>query len=134
VFNKEFIGSRPANPTTEKILVKEYADKNNLGNITARDDLPRGTKGPYDEWARKRIRELVGPVPSSVNYQQFLSRQSKMFQEDVLGIAKAKLFRDGGLPLDKFIDRNGSELTLNALAKTHADAFVAAGLDPKKYL
>lgn len=133
VFNKEFIGSRPANPTTERILVKEYVDKNNLGSISARDDLPRGTKGSYDEWARKRIRELVGPVPASINYQQFLTKQSRMFQEDVMGVTKAKLFRNGGLTLDKFVDRNGAELSLNKLAKQHADAFVAAGLDPKNY-
>jgi hypothetical protein len=56
-----------------------------------------------------------------------------MFQEDVLGVTKAKLFRDGKLPLDRFVDRNGNELTLKDLAKKHADAFVAAGLDPTKY-
>ncbi len=134
VFDGKILGNRPANPTTEKMLVKEYADKNKLGNISSRDDLPRGTKGTYDKYARKRLDELVGQVPAATNYQSWLSKQSPSFQEDVLGKAKAKLFRDGGLKLDKFVDRNGSEMSLKQLAKAHAAAFRAAGLDPKNYL
>jgi SPP1 gp7 family putative phage head morphogenesis protein len=133
VFNDKLLGNRPANPTTESILVGEYADENGLGSIGARDDLPRGQKGKYDEWARGRIRELVGPVPADSTYQTWLEKQSKAFQEDVLGIAKSKLFRDGGLTLDKFVDHNGNELTLKDLVKKHEEAFVAAGLDPSKY-
>lgn len=133
VFNAQFIGSRPANPTTEKTLVQEYAKDNNLGNLKDRDSLPRGTKGDYDKWAQKKVRELVGPVPAASTYQTWLTGQTKAFQEDVLGIAKAKLFRDGGLTLDKFVDRNGHEMPLKDLVKTHAEAFRAAGLDPANY-
>jgi len=126
-------GDRPAKPTTEKILVKEYADKNGLGNISSRDALPRGTKGDYDKWARGRVRQLVGPIPASTSYQTWLKGQSVAFQDEVMGVTKAKLFRDGGLELDKFVHRNGDELTLRELAQKHADAFRAAGLDPSKY-
>lgn len=133
VFNDKLLGNRPANPTTEKLLVQEYSDENGLGDIKERDNLPRGQKGKYDEWARGRIRELVGPIPASSTYQTWLEKQSRAFQEDVLGVAKSKLFRDGGLTLDKFVDNNGNELTLNDLASKHADAFRAAGLDPSKY-
>jgi hypothetical protein len=55
------------------------------------------------------------------------------FQNDTLGITKAKLFREGGLNLDKFVNRNGDELTLAQLAEREAAAFRAAGLDPDKY-
>lgn len=126
-------GDRPAKPTTEKILVKEYADKNGLGDISSRDALPRGTKGDYDKWARGRVRQLVGPIPASTSYQTWLKGQSVAFQDEVMGVTKAKLFRDGGLELDKFVHRNGDELTLRELAQKHADAFRAAGLDPSKY-
>ena len=132
-FNDVLLGSRPAKPTTEKILVKEYAEKHNLGDVRDRDSLPRGTKGPYDAWAQKRIRELVGPVPASTVYQKFLEGQSPAFQNEVLGIAKGKLFRDGGLTLDKYIDRAGNELTLAQMAGKYREAFVKAGLDPAKY-
>lgn len=124
------LGDRPAKPYVEKELLKEYGNANGLGDIKSRNDLPRGTKGDYDKWKRGRIRELVGPVPAKTTYNEWLKGQSKAFQDDTLGVTKAKLFRDGGLPLDKFVNRQGDELTLNELARKHADAFRAAGLDP----
>ena len=74
------------------------------------------------EWAEKN----VGRVPASTTYQDFLSRQSKEFQDDVLGKTKGELFRKGGLTVDQFVDRNGTELTLSQLAKTHPEAFQRA--------
>lgn len=126
-------GDRPAKPFVERELVDEYAQANGLGNVRNRDDLPRGTKGDYDKWARKRIGELVGPVPAETTYNEWLKRQSRAFQDDTLGVNKAKLFRDGGLQLDKFVDRNGNELTLKQLAVKERDAFKAAGLDPDDF-
>jgi len=129
----EFGAERPNKPVTERMLVREYAEKNGLGDISSRDKLPRGTKGDFDKFARRRTRELVGPIPASVNYQTWLTGQPTEFQNEVLGVAKAKLFRDGGLTLDKFVHRTGDELTLSELASKHADAFRAAGLDPAKF-
>lgn len=126
-------GERPAKPFVEKELVQEYAKRNRLGDISSREDLPHGTKGDYDKFARGRIRELVGPIPASTTYQKWLEGQSKTFQDDVLGVTKAKLFRDGGLKLDRYIDRNGNELSLAQLATREADAFRAAGLNPADF-
>lgn len=78
------------------------------------------------DWAAKH----VGGVPASTNYQDFLSRQSASFQDEVLGRTKGKLFRQGGLTLDQFVDRAGNELTLGQLAATRPEAFIRAGLDP----
>lgn len=132
-FDGEMVGKRPMKPTTEKMLLREYAEQNELGKITSRDALPKGHKGAFDEFARKRTRELIGRVPAATSYQKWLEQQSKEFQEDTLGKTKAKLFRDGGLTLDKFVAASGTELTLAELAKKHAQAFVAAGLDPKAF-
>jgi len=71
------------------------------------------------EWAAR----VVGRVPSTTTYEQFLRRQSLKFQEEVLGVTKAQLFRNGGLRLDQFVDRAGNELTLEELAKTAPEAF-----------
>ena len=95
--------------------------------------MPYGTKTKYDKYERARIRELVGPVPSSKSYNNWLKEQSVVYQEETLGKAKAKLFRDGGLDLDKFVDRNYQPLTLKELAAREAEAFRRAGLDPKSY-
>lgn len=74
------------------------------------------------EWTAKN----VGQVPSSTTYDDWLRRQPVEFQDEVLGKGRAKLFRDG-LKIDRFVDRNGRQLTLKELRK--ADA---AGNIPRK--
>lgn len=127
------LGDRPAKPYTERQLLREYGEKNGLTGIASRDDLPYGTKGGFDKWRRARVRELVGPVPASTSYQTWLKGQSVEFQNDTLGATKGKLFREGGLTMDKFVNRNGDELTLAQLATTEASAFRAAGLNPEDF-
>jgi SPP1 gp7 family putative phage head morphogenesis protein len=56
---------------------------------------------------------LNGQVSESINYEQWLRKQSVENQNEALGVGKAELFR-GGMPLDRFID-NGKELTLEQL-------------------
>ena len=128
------IGVRPSKPVTERLLVKEYAAKNDLGSISNRDDLPRGTKGDYDAWARKRVRELVGQVPAKTTYNDWLKNQTQEFQVDTLGKTRADLFRKGGLTLDRFIDADGTTLTLKEVAQRDAAAFERAGFDVSKFL
>lgn len=81
------------------------------------------------EWSDKHI----GRVPAATTYQEFLSRQSVLFQNEVLGPTRAALFRNGGLKLDQFVDRAGNELNLRDLAATQPEAFVRAGLDPAQF-
>lgn len=80
-------------------------------------EAPEGTRASMD-----------GQVAASTTYDKWLRGRSVEFQEDILGVTKAKLFRQGGLTLDKFVDRNGAEYTLDDLRKREADAFKKAGL------
>lgn len=130
----EPIGDRPMKPVTERMLVEEFAQKRRLGDIRRRQDLPHGTRGAFDDFARKRVRELTGTVPAKTTYAEFLSRQSEAFQRDVLGVTRARLYRRGGVTLDRFVDRAGNEIPLRDLARIEADAFRAAGLDPEDFL
>lgn len=82
-----------------------------------------------NEWKAKNI----GQLPANTNYGDFLRRQDPSFQDEVLGKTKAKLFREGKLSIDKFVDRGGNELTLKQLAKLQPTAFREAGLDPSKF-
>lgn len=129
VLDASALGDRPAVAATEAGLAREFSD----GDHSSRDALPHGTKGAFDKFAAKRIRALTGTVPESVSYQEWLGRQSSAFQVDVLGATRAKLFRNGGLQLDRFINRKGDELTLHELARREAAAFKAAGLNPKDF-
>lgn len=127
------LGDRPFKASTKKQLLREYGAEHKI-KATSRDTLPFGHKGKYDDFARKRIRELTGQVPAKVNYQEWITRQSNTFQDDVLGVTKGRLFRKGDLTLDKFVNRNGDELTLSELASKHSSAFTAAGLNPESFL
>lgn len=71
--------------------------------------------------------------PKRETYSEWLRRQPVSTQNEVLGTAKAKLFRDGQLPLSSFVDDRGREYTLSELARRDAEAFRQAGLDPDRF-
>ena len=56
-----------------------------------------------------------GPVSAQLTYSGFLKQQSKEFQNDVLGVERAKLFRSGKVTLSGFVDDMGRTLTLDEL-------------------
>lgn len=134
VIDGNVIGDRPFKISTERKLLGEYSSKNDILRVTKRTDLPHGHKGTYDAYSKGRVRELTGQVPAKVNYQEWIGRQSVEFQDDVLGVTKGKLFREGNLTLDKFVNRAGDELNLSELALKHRSAFKAAGLNPDDFL
>lgn len=130
----EVVGQRPRRDFTQRQLLREFTAENGISTVTKRGSLPRGTKGAFDAFARRRMRELTGRTAAKTTYGQWLGRQSAAFQDDVLGPTRGALFRRGGLKLDRFVMRDGSELTLPQLAQRHAEAFRAAGLDPADFL
>ena len=77
----------------------------------------RSRKVPYlGEFKAKGNRAAQGgSVPEDTSYGDWLRRQSKATQEEVLGVKKARLFREGGLPIDRFQDATGKEYTLAQL-------------------
>lgn len=70
------------------------------------DELPESTRASMD-----------GQVPADMNYQQWLEKQSAARQNEILGPARARMFRNGA-PITSFVNRAGHELTLADLAKT----------------
>lgn len=135
ILDEEALGKRPYKAVTERQLLREFAKREGLDRAPRqRKGLPYGTKGRFDDFARRRTRELIGRTPAKTTYEQWLRRQSKQYQEDVLGKAKAQLFRRGDLSLDKFIDRSGAERTLSQIARSDRQAFIDAGLDPEDFL
>ena len=109
------LAERGFDPSTERTLLKAYAERHGLGTITSRDQLPRGHKGAFDGFARTRRRALIGTLPDDVNFEQFLRRQSVDFQNEYLGTARARRFRRGDVRLDRFIRPNGTLYTLSEL-------------------
>lgn len=97
------------------------------GQVFKLGDGPR----PPAHWrCRATILGLLkgSPPPSRETYGKWLSRQTAETQDDVLGPSQAKLWREGGLKLDRFVDRTGAAYTLDELRTRERAAFVRAGL------
>lgn len=74
----------------------------------------------------------VQHVPATESYYEWLMRQPQAFQEQAIGVVRAKLLRDGGLSAKRFaelqLDRNFRPLTLDELRQIEPLAFKRAGL------
>ena len=71
---------------------------------------------------------MDGQVAGDITYGQWLKSKPAAFQDEVLGAERGKLFRSGGLTVDRFTDSKGKVYTLDELRKRDADAFEKAGL------
>jgi hypothetical protein len=81
------------------------------------DELPEGARASMD-----------GVVPESTSYGDWIKKQSAARQDDILGPARGRLMREGGLTQDRFYGDKGKWLTLDQLRERDAKAFAAAGL------
>lgn len=62
------------------------------------------------------IPALIGVEPvARETYAEWLKRQPADVQDDILGPARGKLFRDGKLTVDRFVDSTGKRIPLNRL-------------------
>lgn len=85
------------------------------------------TKGQIKKIKRNTRASMNGQVPGDTTYQDWLKRQPKEFQNDVLGPTKAKLFRNGGLSLDRFVEEpTGQGLTLAQIKARNNEAWMRA--------
>lgn len=69
-----------------------------------------------------------GSVDANMDYAQWLKRQSAEVQDEVLGPVRGKLYRQGGLTLEKFSTDRGEWLTIEQLRERDAKAFQRAGM------
>lgn len=86
-----------------------------------------------DELAGMRpsvVRDKATRVEAKTTYQEWLTRQTPDFQDEVLGKAKGKLFRKGGLDLGSFVSSStGKEYTLDEMQRREPEAWQRAGLN-----
>ena len=81
------------------------------------DEVPEGTRA-----------SMSGQVAADLTYGEWLRRQPASVQDEVLGASKGRLFRAGGLPMDKFVDATGRAYTLDELRRREGAAWARAGL------
>lgn len=78
---------------------------------------------PADEMTPAQRASMDGQVPADMNYADWLQRQSRERQEQVLGVERARLLREGGLKLPDFYSPTGQWLTLDQLRRIEGAAF-----------
>lgn len=100
----------PAHPNCRSSMVPILKSASELGLKNA----PKSTRA-----------SMNGQVPEDMNYDGWLRKQPKAFQDDVLGKRKAELFRSG-LKMERFVDRSGAEYTLDELKKREAEIWAMA--------
>lgn len=80
-----------------------------------KDDTPKSTRA-----------SMNGQVAEDMTYGEWLRKQPVSVQDEVLGETKAILFRKGELPIDRFVNRMGDELTLDELREREKAAWQRA--------
>jgi SPP1 gp7 family putative phage head morphogenesis protein len=123
------VGSRPS-VTDTRTRARREVDFHQEAKDKAGEKWKTMTAGQRQDAVRavrtKWAEENVGRVPAKTTYEEWLRRQPKEFQDDVLGPARGALFREG-MTLDKFVDGNGKRLTLDQLkAESKGDALHVA--------
>jgi ADP-ribosyltransferase exoenzyme/Phage Mu protein F like protein len=88
---------------------KTKAGKNEWAKMDEADRRA-ATKVERDAWTKR----AVGTTRASETYDEWLRRQSKEFQDEVLGPARGQKFREG-MVIDQFVDDSGKTLTLEQL-------------------
>lgn len=71
-----------------------------------------------------------GQIDADISPQKFFERQPDWWIKSNLGATRAKLFREGGLTIDKFTDKDGNFLTLKQMRELdeYSPYFKKAGL------
>ena len=85
--------------SVETFILKSYRE---LGIDI--DEVPTGTRASMD-----------GQVPAKTSYFEWLQAQSQARQEQILGVERARLLREGEISPENFFTRDGHVLTLNEL-------------------
>ena len=73
-------------------------------------------------------KDIIGQVNANVNYPEWFSKQSAVFQKEVLGPTKYDLYKNGGFTFDKFVDPLGKPYTIKELKALDAATFRRLGL------
>ena len=78
-----------------------------------------GPTPPAHMMCRSEVVELLANVPSpeTLTYGAWLGRQNAAAQNEILGPARGKLFREGKFTVQTFVDNKGKLIRLDELAK-----------------
>ena len=105
------VGNRPY---VRALKVKKRDGSNefrSIGNMTKNQRKEAGLK--------------VGQVKGSTTFSSWFANQDAAFQREWLGASRYKLYKEGGMTLDRFVDPTGRQYTLEDLRRRDAETFKA---------
>lgn len=70
------------------------------------DEIPKGTRATVD-----------GQVPADLSFNDWLKTKTRAFQDDLLGVGKANLWRNGKISLTDLVNQSGQERSLAELKR-----------------
>jgi len=88
----------------------------------------RGPRPPLHYNCRCVMVPVTDNSSAPPRFDDWLKSQTASVQDEALGPTRGQLFRTGRLPVDRFVDVRGNELTLDQLREKEAGAFSRAGL------
>lgn len=94
--------------------------------IVKREFSIQGVVEGLDRPARGPGNEPQHGIAASTTYNDWLRDQPAWFQDDVLGVTRGQLFREGGLRIERFTDDNRNTLTINQLKNSDERAIKSA--------
>lgn len=84
----------------------------------------------YDGYQTPKQRASMDGVVKNQSYYEWLKNQPAQYQDEVLGKTRARLFRDGGMTVERFralqLDKNFTPLTLDEMKQLEPKAFEKA--------
>ena len=97
------------------------------GNVAGRRPFVAADK-PASKIPKDERDGVIGQVNANTKYKTWFDRQDAKFQKDWLGETRYKLYKEGGYPIDKFIDPLGKEYTIAELEALDKELFKRLGL------
>lgn len=122
----------PRHPNTRTVY-KPYDESFSAGNrpfviVHKDEDGKFKAAGKLSKSKREKLDYEAGQVSGKTTYKDWFARQDASFQREWLGDTKYKLYKEGGMTIDRFTDPTGKTLTLAELRIKDAEAFKRAGL------
>lgn len=110
--DSEIVGNRPY---VRALKVKKRDGSNefrSIGDMTKRQREDAGLK--------------VGQVKATTTFKSWFDNQDAAFQREWMGPSRYKLYKEGGLSLDRFVDvQKGKQYSLKELRRRDAETFKA---------
>lgn len=126
------------------VLPLHYGERSSYVFVTDKSEIGQGRKAAIGgneaddinpnrklKYRGKKDMDIFdpGPIDAKITQDQWLRKQPDWFIESALDSkTKAKLFKDGNMSIDKFVDMQGRPITIARLRELDAEAFKRAGL------